>query len=82
MLTPADAADFKRFLDDPALTAAISDTTPCPRTSDNWQTVTLARGGSQAPLVKDIAGCVGATYDAIVAWVVRARAYPAVDLPF
>jgi hypothetical protein len=75
VFTPADASDFRRFLDDPALSAAISDSAPCPPISDNWRTVTLARAGGQAPLVKDIAGCEGATYDAIDAWVVRARAY-------
>jgi hypothetical protein len=74
-LTPADASDFARFLEDPALAAAISDATPCPPISDNWRTVTLERAGGQAPLVKDIAGCQGATYDAIDAWITRARAY-------
>lgn len=74
-LTPGDASGFRRFLDDPELTAAISDTAPCPAISDTWQTVTLARGDDQTPLVKDVAGCQGATYDAINAWLVRARAY-------
>jgi len=75
VFTPADSSDFRRFLDDPGLTAAITDTAPCSPTSDYWQTVMLARGGGQAPLVKNVTGCQGAIYYTIVAWLVRARAY-------
>jgi hypothetical protein len=75
VFTPADASDFRRFLNDPALSAAISDPAPCPPLSDNWQTVTLARAGGQAPLVKDVHGCEGAIYDAIFGWVEKARGY-------
>jgi hypothetical protein len=77
VLTSSDLVEFDQFLQDPVMTATLSDPTPC-STMTYWDTgewVSLKFADGRPEVSKNIMDCTGPAYYAIRSWNSRFRTY-------